>query len=125
MSDLIKPQQAKELWAKGKKLQTNCLDDTRGWEDITNEYTLGIFDMLRYQFRLKAIKIMFNGIEVPAPFDGTNTINNRVWVLDSRKQHKYDWTHISHVTKGMLCWRTEDDIVEVVAVLDKVFVTPK
>lgn len=124
MSELLKVQQAKEFWAKGQKLQLNCLDDNRGWEDITNAYTLGIFEMVRYQFRLKPVVVILNGMEVPAPFDGTNAMNNRVWILDLRKQLKYDWTHISHVTKEMLCWRTEADIAQVVTALEKVFIRP-
>lgn len=126
MSELLKAQSAKEAWAKGQNLQFNNLESPCGWEDITNGYPLGIFERLHYQFRFKPVTpvtVMLNGVEVPAPFDGTNAINERVWVLDSRQLTRYDWTHISYVSKETLCWRTEEDIVKVVAVLNKAFAT--
>lgn len=72
-----------------------------------------------WKFRLKPRTITINGIEVPAPFKPKNS--ESAWVVDSATPLGY--RNIFHHGCGVhfMCWRTEEEIKQVVAALRSIF----
>lgn len=118
MSGLISGTKAKLAWAKGEQLQVAHIT-MKDWDELTDNYMLSVFDNDSYIFRIKPQTITINGIEVPVPFKPKNS--ESVWVVDSATPLGYRnvFHHSDHV--HFACWRTEDEIKQVVAALRQVF----
>lgn len=63
---LISGTEAKLAWAKGEALQINKKDTHFGFIDMSNDYSLGVFDNDDYEFRLKPTTLTVNA-ELPKP----------------------------------------------------------
>ena len=118
MTKLLSGEEAKLAWANGEQLQVVHMTK-KEWETLTDNYMLSVFDDDSYVFRLKPRTITINGIEVPAPFKPK--ISESAWVVDSATPLGY--RNIFHHTDCVhfMCWRTEDEIKQVVEALRKVF----
>jgi hypothetical protein len=113
-------EEAKLLWANGAKLQINFNQDGKGWENITNEYSLGIFEKWGYTFRIKPETIILNNIEIPAPY--APKIGEWTYVLNGGTLRGYEKVKLSNrnFDKFKLgSWRTEEEIKLVVELLAK------
>ncbi|EME5683898.1 hypothetical protein M8L49_04405 [Acinetobacter baumannii] len=65
---LISGAEAKLAWANGTALQINKKDTNCGFIDISNDYSLGIFENDDYEFRLKPQTIKLE-LDLPKPFE--------------------------------------------------------
>ncbi|EPH2435569.1 hypothetical protein PL734_003628, partial [Acinetobacter baumannii] len=65
---LISGAEAKLAWANGEALQINKKDTHFGFIDISNDYSLGVFDNEDYEFRLKPQTIKLE-LELPKSFE--------------------------------------------------------
>ena len=119
MSELISGKEALIALANGEKVELQALGDMN-WYDST-QWTVGELLCFKGRFRLKPRTITLNGIEVPAPFKPKNS--ESAWVVDSATPLGY--RNIFHHGCGVhfMCWRTEDEIKQVVAALRTIFKT--
>ena len=117
MSELISGKEALIALANGEEVQLQVLGDMN-WHDST-QWTVGELLCFKGKFRLKPRTITINGIEVPAPFKPKNS--ESAWVVDSATPLGY--RNIFHHGCGVhfMCWRTEDEIKQVVAALRSIF----
>ena len=118
MTKLLSGEEAKLAWANGEQLQVAHIT-VKDWDELNDKYSLGVFTSDKYVFRIKPRTITINGIEVPAPFKPK--ISESAWVVDSATPLGY--RNIFHHTDCVhfMCWRTEDEIKQVVAALRQVF----
>ena len=119
MSELISGKEALIALANGEEVQLQVLGDMN-WHDST-QWTVGELLCFKGKFRLKPRTITINGSEVPAPFKPKNS--ESAWVVDSATPLGY--RNIFHHGCGVhfMCWRTEDEIKQVVAALRTIFKT--
>ena len=117
MSELISGKEALIALANGEEVQLQVLGDMN-WHDST-QWTVGELLCFKGKFRLKPRTITINGIEVPAPFKPKNS--ESAWVVDSATPLGY--RNIFHHGCGVhfMCWRTEDEVKQVVAALRQIF----
>ena len=114
---LISGNDAKLAWAKGGALQINKKDTHFGFIDMSNDYSLGIFDNEDYEFRLKPRTITLNGIEIPCC--GTNYKQGQlIWILNSLEPTEYCSIILDESDElPAYWWSTEEEIKQVVAAL--------
>lgn len=103
---------AKLAWANGEKLQ---IDTGTGFEDLTDNYYLAVFDRSSNKFRLKPNTVTLNGIEIPAPFEPKD--GEIVWVLSNSHINYSHTYHSKNYLYPFGAWRTEEEIKQVVAAL--------
>ena len=120
MSELISREEAKLVWANGKKLQiANTIVGEDFYDMDDSNTTLNIFDLDFYQFRLKPQTITINGIEVPAPFEPKE--GETYWFITD-SECGYNWVENKEGCRvGIAAWCTEGEIEQVVAALRQVF----
>ncbi|MDI9691406.1 hypothetical protein QM268_02865 [Acinetobacter baumannii] len=115
---LISGAEAKLAWANGERLQ---IDTGTGFEDLTDNYYLGIFDRQLNKFRLKPQTIKVE-LELPKPFEPEEDCH--VYILDDGKTDGYRrYSYEVHGDKGNTfigIWRTEEEIKQVVEQLRKI-----
>ncbi|EPF2487581.1 hypothetical protein [Acinetobacter baumannii] len=116
---LISGAEAKLAWANGEALQINKKDTHFGFIDMSNDYSLGVFDNEDYEFRLKPQTIKLE-LELPKPFEPKDgevyhyiQLTNDTGV-DCKHycDDKYDRNHLR-----MGVWRTEADAKQALEVL--------
>ena len=117
MTKLLSNEEAKLAWANGEQLQVAHITAS-DWDELNDKYSLGVFTSDMYVFRIKPRTVMINGIEVPAPFEPKN--NESVWVVDSAMPLGYRNIFHHGCNVHFMCWRTEDEIKQVVAVFRQV-----
>lgn len=110
---LISGADALRALADGKEVEFKCGGSS--WRLLNaKQQPLEILIDQTVQFRLKPRTITLN-VEIPVPFDPNN--NEPAWVLDSSTPLGYK-SIIHHVgCVHFMCWRTEDEIKQVVAAL--------
>ncbi|OCY91667.1 hypothetical protein [Acinetobacter pittii] len=119
---LISGAEAKLAWAKGIDLQINKKDTHFGFIDMSNDYSLGVFDNEDYEFRLKPQTIKLE-LEMPKPFepkDGDeyfyiSTLQNCLYSHDVWSDEPADITQAAFGA-----YRTEDDVKKAVEQLRKI-----
>ena len=118
MSELIRGKEAKLAWANGQQLELKP-KIAKKWLTEIKDIPISVFDSDFYEFRLKPRAITINGIEVPAPFEPKNS--ESAWVVDSATPLGY--RNIFHHSDCVhfMCWRTEEEIKQVVAALRSIF----
>ena len=123
---LISGKEALIALANGQEVEVRHPYDKwyEGWESLNSSggkfFLLYLLDeTIGYKFRLKPRTTTINGIEVPAPFKPKNS--ESAWVVDSATPLGY--RNIFHHGCGVhfMCWRTEEEIKQVVAALRQVF----
>ena len=128
MSELISGKEALIALASGKEVEYWCETDPsiqKRWTLIKNhnEYKLSYFleDKPRFEFRLKPVTILINGIEVPAC--GENYIpNSYMYVLNSLDTNEYSRVILDEMDEvPAYWWRTEEEIKQVVEALRSIF----
>ncbi|MFI7967238.1 hypothetical protein ACFMKD_25140, partial [Acinetobacter baumannii] len=108
--------------AKGIDLQINKKDTHFGFIDMSNDYSLGVFDNEDYEFRLKPQTIKLE-LEMPKPFepkDGDeyfyiSTLQNCLYSHDVWSDEPADITQAAFGA-----YRTEDDVKKAVEQLRKI-----
>lgn len=123
MSELISREEAKLAWANGKKLQiANMIVGEDFYDMDDSNTTLNIFDLDFYKFRLKSRTITINGIEVPAPFDGSLKHKQYAYVLNTASPYGYSsMKFYEGGDQPLICWTDEEEIKQVVSALRSVF----
>ena len=116
MPKLISGKEALIALANGENIQQDINGE---WSDIRRDISWRSILGDNYSLRLKPHTITINGIEVPAPFKPKNS--ESAWVVDSATPLGY--RNIFHHSDCVhfMCWRTEDEIKQVVAALRQVF----
>ncbi|ETQ77871.1 hypothetical protein P667_1579 [Acinetobacter baumannii UH5107] len=118
---LISGAEAKLAWANGEALQINKKDTHFGFIDISNDYSLGVFDNEDYEFRLKPQTIKLE-LELPKSFEPEEDCH--VYILDDGKTDGYRrYSYEVHGDKGNTfigIWRTEEEVKQVVEQLRKI-----
>lgn len=120
MTNLIRGKEALIALANGQDVQymdTSNTFKSLGWSNAFGLET-NLFFSDRFKFRIKPRTITINGIEVPAPFKPKNS--ESAWVVDSATPLGY--RNIFHHGCGVhfMCWRTEEEIKQIVAVFRQV-----
>lgn len=118
-SNLISGAEAKLAWANGESLQ---IDTGAGFEDLTGNYYLAIFDRQPIKFRLKPQKIKLE-LELPKPFEPK--LGDEYWFLNNYDDRKYSSAFFKNDGQDLLfvkfgAWRTESEIKQVVEQLGKI-----
>lgn len=120
MSKLISGKEALIALANGEKV----LIRSRRWDnfdDLTQDFSLNVFFMDEYEFKLKPRTISINGIEVPAPFDPK---------VGDKYYYMYPEDYIGYRSRERIgelianqfgAWRTEGEIKQVVSAIRSVF----
>lgn len=121
MSKLISGKEALIALANGEKvlIRSHHWDN---FDELTQDFSLNVFFMDEYEFKLKHRTISINGFEVPVPFEPE--IGDTVFVLVNFIQQgylecKYP-TFEGHVFQFGV-WRTEEEIKQVVEALRSIF----
>lgn len=99
--------------ASGERVEWSDVD-FNGWRIVDGDTRVGIFDD-NYTFRIKpkTIKLEF---EIPPPFEPK--IGEEVWFISDDHGCGYSrYEHGEHSTYVFGCWRTEEEIKQVVAAL--------
>lgn len=114
---LISGADAKIAWAKGQDLQ---IDTGSGFEDLTDNYYLAVFDRESNKFRLKPRTIKLE-IEVPAPFEPKD--GELFWHISPEYEKgfaksMYDDRNVN-TWQQFGAWRTEAEIKIVVEQIRK------
>lgn len=123
MTNLISGKEALIALANGEEVEFK--DGADKWENIKYHMNLDLSMFLTspewMHFRLKPKPIILNGIEVPKPFEPK--YGESAWVVDSATPLGY--RKIFHHGEGgrFMCWRTEDEIKQVIAALRTIFKT--
>ena len=121
MSKLISGKEALIAIASGEKvlIRSHHWDN---FDELTNDFSLNVFFMDEYEFKLKPRTISINGVEAPAPFEPK--AGDMVWCLNelSKKGYEARTTYdsddfIAHIAY----WRTEEEIKQVVGALRSIF----
>jgi len=109
---LISGADALRALADGKEVELR--DKENNWVRANNHHLLGMFLGNAFRFRIKPRTITLN-VEIPAPFEPKS--NELIWVLDSSTPLGYK-SIVHHVgCTHFACWRTEEEIKQVVAAL--------
>ena len=91
------------------------------WDDLTSDFTLMVFSLNEYQFRLKPRTISINGIEVPE-CGKDYKYGNAMYILNSLEIGEYCMVVLDKADEvPAYWWRTEEEIRRVVAALSQVF----
>ncbi len=116
---LISGAEAKLAWAKGIDLQINKKDTHFGFIDMSNDYSLGVFDNEDYEFRLKPQTIKLE-LELPKPFEPKD--GQRYFYLNPHADAGYGVNTTTKWNKYLQfgAWRTEEEIKQVVEHLRKI-----
>lgn len=116
---LISGADAKLTWAQGIDLQINKKDTHFGFIDMSNDYSLGVFDNENYEFRLKPRTITLN-VEIPCC--GTNYKQGQlIWILNSLEPTEYCSIILDESDElPSYWWSTEEEIKQVVEQLRKI-----
>ena len=120
MSELISGKEAKLAWANGDDILIKS-HHWECWYDLTVDFKLEVFELVEYEFKLKPKTILINGIEVPAPFEPKK--GDRYWYL-AQNGIGYSSLIINHSgdsSLGIGCWKSEEEIKQVVAALQSIF----
>ena len=126
MSELISGKEALIALANGEEVEVK-FNSTDGWNKINQKdaYSFEIFlNPIRTEFRLKPRTIKINEIEVPAPFNPPENLDNSLlwWVLDTDQECGYSQCrNPKHPSSLLGAWRTGEEIKQVVAALRQVF----
>ena len=118
---LISGKEALIALANGEEVQQ--WNGTIFW-DIDMRWQVSVFFQNERKFRLKPRTITINGIEVPAPFNPPENLDNSRlwWVLDTDQECGYSQCrNPKHPSSLLGAWRTEEEIKQVVAALRQVF----
>lgn len=107
---LISGADAKLAWAKGEDLQ---IDTGSGFEDLTDNYYLAVFDRESNKFRLKPRTVKLE-IEVPAPFEPKVGEEYYYPYPHSERGYALDVFKGGRITNQFGAWRTEAEIKIVV-----------
>lgn len=125
MSELISGKEALIALANGEDVECRAYEEN--WINANNKHhTLSLFFDFSFQFRLKPRTINLNGIEVPAPFEPPENLDNSLlwWVLDTDQECGYSQCrNPKHPSSLLGAWRTEEEIKQVVTALRSVFGT--
>ena len=115
MSELISGKEALIALANGDEVEYYKHE----WMDVNR---LSVRDLTSsdnmYKFRLKPRTITINGIEVPAPFEPKEYED--CYMLTDLYEHGYTRTSWKY-SKSVPAWRTEEEVIQVVAALREVF----
>lgn len=115
---LISGAEAKLAWANGEALQINKKDTHFGFIDISNDYSLGVFDNEDYEFRLKPQTIKVE-LELPKPFEPKD--NDWVWTISGVQDGGItQMLHRDGNDYPLGAWRTEEEVKQVVEQLRKI-----
>lgn len=131
MSELISGKEAWNAKSDGENVLWSIagLDYGLSWQELTDKEFMNwdtgrfLLPQTKYRFKLKPSTIKLNGIEVPAPFDPKDgdvyfyMTNFYECGYDSRV---FNSKHISN-HYHIQAWRTEGEIVQVVAALRSIF----
>lgn len=101
---LISGAEAKLAWANGEALQ---IDTGTGFEDLTDNYYLAIFDRQSNKFRLKPQTIKLE-IEIPAP-------------CKAKIGGRDDASFVLNVGRHQYCYNNEEDYTKARDALESVF----
>lgn len=119
MSELISGKEALIALANGEKV----LIRSRHWDnfdDLTQDFSLNVFFMDEYEFKLKPRTITINGIEVPAPFEPK--VGEKYWFIADYVSSGYsDTKEGTGINSSIGKWKTEEEIKQVVEALRSVF----
>ncbi|ENW41103.1 TPA: hypothetical protein RP450_001173 [Acinetobacter baumannii] len=116
---LISGAEAKLAWANGESLQINT---GTGFEDLTGNYYLAIFDRQSIKFRLKPQTIKVE-LELPKPFEPK--VGDIYWFLSPFYSTGYDHCTFANDSSDKLhvqygAYRSEDDVKKAVEQLRKI-----
>lgn len=116
---LISGAEAKLAWANGESLQINT---GTGFEDLTGNYYLAIFDRQSIKFRLKPQTIKLE-LELPKPFEPK--VGDIYWFLSPFYSTGYDHCTFANDSSDKLhvqygAYRSEDDVKKAVEQLRKI-----
>ncbi|MEI1678920.1 hypothetical protein V8P80_14590 [Acinetobacter baumannii] len=119
---LISGAEAKLAWDNGEALQINKKDTHFGFIDMSNDYSLGVFDNDNYEFRLKPQTIKVE-LELPKPFEPK--LGEMYWWIDATSEEGYSYTYFDNnkADQDIMqygAYRTEDEIKQVVEQLRKI-----
>lgn len=119
---LISGKDALIALANGEKVSIKS-EHWDNWCDLTSDFTLTVFSLNEYQFRLKPRTILINGIEVPAPFLPEEGELFYHASPECEKGYSKSMAHERNETTWQQfgAWRTEEEIKQVVAALRQVF----
>lgn len=120
MTNLIRGKEALIALANGQDVQymdTSNTFKSLGWSNAFGLET-NLFFSDRFKFRIKPRTIAINGIEVPAPFEPK--ISESAWVVDSATPLGYRNIFHHGGCVHFMCWRTEEEIKQIVAVFRQV-----
>lgn len=115
MSELVGGKEAKLAWANGEDLQ---IDAGAGFEDLTDNYYLAVFDRESNKFRLKPSTVKLE-IELPAPFEPKEGDEYYYIYSHSERGYAQDVFKENRITNQFGAWRKESDIKIVVEQLRK------
>ena len=115
MSKLISGKEALIALANGEKvlIRSHHWDN---FDELTQDFSLNVFFMDEYEFKLKPRTITLNGIEFPcnkSKYDKDGV----VWVVSTACENWYDWIYGSDCDSNTLYWETEEEIKQVVEAL--------
>lgn len=116
---LISGADAKLAWAKGEQLQ---IDTGSGFEDLTDNYYLAIFDRQSNKFRLKPQTIKIE-LDLPKPFEpkeGEKYYLINPFQEDGYDSYVFDVDNCDHIYIQFGAYRTEEEIKQVAEQLRKI-----
>lgn len=119
MENLISGKDALTALANGKEvlIRNHHWDN---FDDLTQDFSLSVFFLGEYEFKLKPRTIKIGDIEVPAPFEPEAAdLAFFVWVKNDCGYGRAIFGVDSDNYFQLGAWRTEDEIKQVVAALRK------
>ena len=118
MSKLISGKEALIALANGEKvlIRSHHWDN---FDELTQDFSLNVFFMDEYEFKLKPRTISINGFEVPVPFEPE--IGERYCYLWDCKEGYSSTSYNDSDPVVIGAWRTEDEIKQVVEALRSIF----
>lgn len=119
MSELISGKEALIALANGEEvlIRSSYWDN---FDDLTQDFSLNVFFMDEYEFKLKPRTITINGIKVPAPFEPK--VGEKYWFIADYVSSGYNDTQEgTGINSSIGKWRTEEEIKQVVSALRSVF----
>lgn len=120
MSELISRKEALIALANGEEVELQPVGDMN-WYDST-QWTVGELLCFKGRFRLKPRTITINGIEVPAPFDGSLKHKQYGYVLNTVSPDGYSsMKFYEGGNQPLICWTDEEEIKQVAEALRNIF----
>lgn len=120
MSELISGKEALLALLNGEDVLIKSLH-WDNFDDLTTDFTLNVFFMDEYEFKLKPRTITLNGIEVPACGKDYKH-NTYMFVLNSLETSEYSKVILDESDEvPAYWWRTEEEIKQVVDALRSIF----